>query len=135
MATTPTSRPTGQPFPPRLIAPLVALNVTLLTDYLAATLKHADGLLSSMRTSERVEAEAALKNGRASLNKVLALKNNGGLLTDSNEVMAHTKLIAEMLQSVALIGDIIFKNLQTGTILNNRLVASILTASRTKHGR
>lgn len=135
MATPPTPAPFGQAFPPRLMTPLVALNVGLLDTYLNGTFDYAEGLLSAVTADERSVLKPAIVRGRMALDKAAELRKNKKVLTDTESVTSQTKLMCESIQNLSLIGDLVYRHFDKGTILNDKLIATILTASRTNHGR
>lgn len=134
MATPPTSAPIGQAFPPRLMTPLVALNVGLLAIYLNGTFNYAESLSQAVTTDERSTLKTAITRGRVALDKASEMRKGKNVLTDSKSIQEQTKLMCDAIQNAGIIGDIIYKNVNSGTILNNKLVASILTSSRTNRG-
>lgn len=131
----PTSAPAGQPFPPRLMIPLVALNISLLDTYLNGTFDYAESLLQAVTTDEKSTLKTAITRGRVALDKAAEMRKKKTVLTDKESIQEQAKLMCESMQNLSFIGDIVFKHFDKGTILNDRLIASILTASRTNYGR
>jgi hypothetical protein len=135
MATAPNTAPMGQTFPPRLMSPLVGLNVGLLHTYIDSSLTYAESLLSAVNSDERSILKTAITRGRMALDKASELRKNKKVLTDSKSIDEQAALMSEAMGNLSLIAQVVYKNFQSGTILNNKLIATILTASRTNHGR
>jgi hypothetical protein len=135
MATAPNTAPMGQTFPPRLMTPLVGLNVGLLHTYIDSSLTYAESLLQAVTTDERSIMKTAITRGRMALDKAATLRKKKSILIDKESIQEQTKLMCDAIQNLGLVGDIVFKHFENGTILNDRLIATILTASRTNYGR
>ncbi len=128
-ATTP-----GQTYPPRLIAPLVALNAGLLHTYLTEGFAYAETILTAMSVNEKAILKTAIAAGRLSMNKAETLLKNKSVVIDAKSTLDQTRLICEALQNLSLIGDIVFAHIDKGTIINDRLCAHIITTSRLHNG-
>lgn len=123
--------PAGQPFPSRLMMPLVALNVGAMSDYLTASFEYSETILQSVTSDERTVIKDAIAAGRTALQQAAKARKDAPLITDSKAIQEQSKLMCEAMQALNGIGEIVVKNFTTGTMINNRLVAKIVVNART----
>lgn len=136
MATTqppkkPAAPPIGQPFPARLMMPLVALHVGAMSDYISANMDYAETILQSVSSEERSVIKDAITTGRNAISNAAKLRKDAPLITDSKAIQEQSKLMCEAMQALNGIGEIVVKNFTTGTLINNRLIAKIVVSART----
>lgn len=127
----PAAAPAGQPFPARLMMPLVALHVGAMSDYISASLDYAESILASVTSDERSVIKDAITTGRNAISNAAKLRKDAPLVTDSTAIQAQSKLMCDAMQALNAVGEIVVKNFTTGTMINNRLIAKIVVNART----
>lgn len=130
MAIKPTTAP-AQPMPLRILMPLVALNVGTLESYLQASFDYAESILQSVNSDERSVMKDAITAGRTALQQAAKARKDAPLVTDSKAIQEQSKPLADAFQNLNFAAEIVMKHFNTGTMLNDRLIAKIVVNSRT----